>query len=226
MPSVSDLMVPTRCKSCEGACVKYGKVNDVQRYRCKGCGSQWVSTYKYSAYEPSTNKWIIGLNRECCGIRSIGRLLDISPTTVMERIMKLSKEVKKPLITKGRTYEVDELRTYLGNKDVEYWVCLAVDKQTGQVVDMSVGKRTKKMIARVIDTLLLAEAKKIYTDGLNIYKSLIPPKLHCVKRYRINKVERKNLDLRNSLKRLVRRGIGFSKSSAMLEASVKLCLWG
>ena len=130
------------------------------------------------------------------------------------------------MIYKGKTYEVDELKTYIGNKDNECWVCLAVERQTGCVVDISVGRRTKKTLAKVLDTLKLSEAKKVYTDGLDIYRSLLPKETHKVRQYHINKVERKNLDLRNSLKRLTRKTICYSKSRAMLEASVRLYLWG
>ena len=130
------------------------------------------------------------------------------------------------MISKGRTYEVDELKTYVRKKANECWVCLAVERQSGNVVDISVGRRTKKKLATVIETFKLSEAKKVYTDGLDIYKSLLPEEIHKVRPYHINKVERKNLDLRNSLKRLTRKTICYSKSRAMLEASVKLCLWG
>ena len=69
------------------------------------------------------------------------------------------------MMIKGKTYEVDELRIYIGNKDNECWVCLAVEKKAGHVVDMTVGRRNKKVLGIVVDTLMLSEAKKICTDG-------------------------------------------------------------
>ena len=186
-----------------------------------------MAVYHYQACKKETDNWIVRLNRETCGISSISRLLKISKTTVIKRIKQLSKQVGKPLIYKGKTYEVDELKTYVGNKKRgEHWVCLAVERQTGNVVDISVGRRTKKTLGKVLDTLKLSEAKKVYTDGLDIYRSLLPKETHKVRPYHINKVERKNLDLRNCLKRLTRKTICYSKSRAMLEASVRLCLWG
>jgi IS1 family transposase len=123
-------------------------------------------------------------------------------------------------------YEVDELKTYVGRKTNDHWICVAVERETGRPVDVAVGKRTKKTLAKVLDTLKLSEAEKVYTDGLDIYRSLLPKETHKVRPYHINKVERMNLDLRNSLKRLTRKTICYSKSRAMLEASVRLCLWG
>jgi len=145
---------------------------------------------------------------------------------VISRIKKLADMIDKPLILMGKSYEVDELRTYINKKTRECWVCMAVEKATGQVVDISVGRRTKKTLGKVIETLILSEARKVYTDGLDIYKSLLPKEQHVVKPYHINKVENKNLHLRNSLKRLARKTICYSKSRVMLEACVKLCLWG
>ncbi len=214
------------CRRCGSTCVKNGIIKCCQRYRCKSCGKSHQSNYTYKACQGNTDRWIIQLNRECCGIRSISRLLGISKTTVITRIKKLADSIRKPLIFKGKSYEVDELRTYIKKKSRECWVCLALERSTGQVVDISVGRRTKKTLGKVVDTLTLSEAKKVYTDGLDIYKSLLPTQQHVVRPYHINKVENKNLHLRNSLKRLTRKTICYSKSRVMLEASVKLCLWG
>lgn len=134
--------------------------------------------------------------------------------------------VKKPTIAIGKTYEVDELRTYVGNKGRECWVCVAVERESGKPVDISVGRRTKKTLGKVVETLNLSKALRVYTDGLDIYKSLINNQIHTIRPYQINKVERLNLHLRNSLKRLCRKTICYSKSRAMLEACVRLCLWG
>jgi insertion element IS1 protein InsB len=80
-------------------------------------------------------------------------------------------------------------------------VIYALDKQTGQVVDMKVGKRNKMNLKRITDTLLLAKCNQVYTDGLTIYKQLIPAGIHKVKSYGTNRIERKNLSLRTHLKR-------------------------
>ena len=98
-------------------------------------------------------------------------------------------------------------------------------RQTRQVVDLKVGSRTKKNLKRVTDTLLLAKAKQIFTDGLDLYKQIIPAALHKVKRYGTNHIERKNLTIRTHLKRLNRKSIAFSKSLLMLEACLKIYFW-
>jgi len=65
-----------------------------------------------------------------------------------------------------------------------------------------VGKRTKENVGKVIAKLLLLNPRKVYTDGLNIYPSLIPLAIHNVFRYHTNTIERNNLTLRTHIKRL------------------------
>jgi insertion element IS1 protein InsB len=83
----------------------------------------------------------------------------------------------------------------------------------------------KKNLKRVTDTLLLSNCRQIFTDGLAIYKQIIPAALHKIKRYGTNHIERKNLGLRTHLKRLSRKTIAFSKSLLMLEACLKIYFW-
>jgi hypothetical protein len=51
------------------------------------------------------------------GIRGTARLLGISPTTLISRIKKIASEIKEPVLAKGKTYEVDELRTFVKKKE-------------------------------------------------------------------------------------------------------------
>ncbi len=156
----------------------------------------------------------------------MSRLLKISPTTTIRKILNISNQLKRPSIVRGKIYEVDELCTYIGNKNRKLWVAYSLRKDNKEVVNFAVGTRTKRMLQQIINSLLLSEAKTIYTDKLNVYKSLIPVAIHCSKRYRINHIERKNLTLRTHLKRLNRRTICFSKSILMLTACLKIYFWG
>ena len=125
----------------------------------------------------------------------------------------------------GKVYEVDELCTYIGNKNRKRWIAYSLRKDTGEVINFVVGTRTKRILGQVINTLLLSEAKMIYTDKLNIYKSLIPKNIHCTRQYSINHIERNNLTLRTHLKRLNRKTICYSKSILMLTAILKIYFW-
>jgi insertion element IS1 protein InsB len=142
---------------------------------------------------------------------------------VIKKIQQIAGEIAKPLIPMNRkVFEMDELRTFVGKKENEYWVAYALCSETRQVVDFTVGKRSKRVLSSVVSTLLLSGVKNIKTDKLNIYRSLIPVDKHIANAYNINHIERNNLNLRTHLKRLSRRTICFSRSREMLEACLRI----
>ena len=212
-----------KCNYCKQKCTKEGRqINGKQKYRCKSCYKYQQQHYNKKVADQS----IIDLLKEGCGIRSISRLLAISPTTTIRRILYISNQIQRPSIVRGKMYEVDELCTYIGNKSRKKWVAYSLRKDTKEVVNFAVGTRTKRTLQQIVNSLLLSEATAIYTDKLNIYKSLIPSTIHCSRQYRINYIERKNLTLRTHLKRLNRKTICFSKSILMLSACLKIYFWG
>jgi hypothetical protein len=86
---------------------------------------------------------IQGLVCEGVGIRSIGRILQIGVNTVVRKIVKMANSMVAPEPELSAALEVDELWTYIGRKDNEYWVAYALNRKTRQVVDFVIGKRTK-----------------------------------------------------------------------------------
>ena len=216
------------CKKCTSQrTVKNGKNGlGVQRYLCKDCRCSFQGDYQYISCGVS-DRTVIMLVKESCGIRSIGRILNISPSTVIRRIRKIAGKLERPYpILKGKVYEVDELFTYLKYKDNRICIAYSYEPKTGQVLDISVGRRTKTNLRKVTDTLVLSDAKTIYTDGLDIYQKLIPESIHKIHRRCTNHIERQNLTLRTHLKRLNRRTICYSKSITMLSAVMKIYFWG
>lgn len=152
-------------------------------------------------------------------------MLCISPTTVIARIKRIAAKLGPGPIATGRSYEVDELSTYVGNKKNRVWVAYAMDRISKEVVALRTGRRSKRTLRPLINTLVLAAAKQVRTDALPLYRSLVPQDLHRVKRAGTNGIERMNLNLRTHLKRLSRRTICYSKSTAMLAACVTIYCW-
>ncbi|MGL4596437.1 MAG: IS1 family transposase, partial [Bacteroidia bacterium] len=100
-----------------------------------------------------------------------------------------------------------------------------LERKTKAVVSIQTGRRTKVNLTSVIQPILESEPKKIRTDGLSIYRYIIPEKLHTVSEHLTNKIERMNLYLRTHLKRLSRKTICFSRCETMLNAVVKIYCW-
>ncbi|UOX34826.1 IS1 family transposase [Flavobacterium sediminilitoris] len=121
-----------------------------------------------------------------------------------------AKKISNPIFYKKKSYEVDEIRCYLKRK-------------TKRVVSFSLGRRTKRTIQYVTNSLALP--KSIYTDGLFHYRSLIVKALHKVNRFGTNVIERNNLSMRTHLKRLQRKTICFSGSFILLQCVLRIYFW-
>jgi len=207
--------------------IKSGKTtNGKQRYECKGCRKRFITEYSYNAYKLGVNQSIITFTKEGLGIRSTARVLKISTTTLLERIMDIAKAINKPIIPFGKTYEVDEMRSFVGNKNNLIWLVYALERRTRQVVDFNVGRRTNRTLRHVTKTLELSLSKRIYTDKLKNYKYVISKKVHRAALYQTNHIERMNLTLRTHLKRLNRKTICFSRNVFVLISILQIYFWG
>jgi IS1 family transposase len=100
-----------------------------------------------------------------------------------------------------------------------------LDRKNKTVLDFKVGSRTKINLQALTDQALMLEPKKICTDGLNTYRSLLPSEIHRVGSTQTRHIERHNLNIRTHLKRLSRKTICFSKSVEMLQACLKIYFW-
>ena len=134
--------------------------------------------------------------------------------------------IRTKLFEIQQEYEVDEMYTFIKNKSKGCYITYALNKKTKQVIDFTVGPRTKENIGKVIASVKELNPKRIFTDKLNVYPGLIEKSIHTADAYKINHIERFNLTLRTHLKRLTRKTICFSKSLTMLNAVLKIYFWG
>jgi insertion element IS1 protein InsB len=223
----SRLGVEFLCPHCHSNnIIKSGKSSTgKQRYQCKNCHKRFITNYRYKAYMPNTNHKIIQLTKEGLGIRSTARVLGISVTTLLKRILLIASKIKQPPIAIGKSYEVDEMRIFIGKKSRLRWLVYALDRETRKVVAFNVGRRTNRTLSVVLKSLFLSKAKMIYTDKLKNYGYLISRKIHRTVFRSTNHIERHNLTLRTHLKRLNRKTIYYSRSLAVLMATIIIYLW-
>lgn len=120
---------------------------------------------------------------------------------------------------------MDELYTYVGSKLNMVCIAFALERDSRNVIDFSIGRRNKGTLRKVVDALVLSNAKEIRTDKLSLYINLVPKEIHHVKQRGINRIERMNLNLRTHLKRLNRRTIAYSKSLLVLSAILRIYFW-
>lgn len=118
------------------------------------------------------------------------------------------------------------MRVVVGFKLKEAWVIYAINRNTKKVINFIVGRRTRRNISVITKLVLELYPKTIFTDRLKTYRSLIPRQQHNTRKKNTTVIERNNLTLRTHLKRLSRKTICLSKNFEMLEATLKLYLWG
>lgn len=221
---VSDDISCPNCK--EKKIIKNGTTkNKKQQYYCKTCDKRFIASYTYRAYLSNTNQNIILLTKEGLGIRSTARVLKISTTTLLKRIIVIAQNIKQPIIAKKKIYEVDEMRSYIKRKDKLIWIVYALDRETKKVVSLNIGRRTNNTLNVALITIKLSKPLAIYTDKLKHYKYLIDENIHKTKRFGTNHIERKNLTLRTHLKRLNRKTICYSRSQVVLMSILKIYFW-
>lgn len=91
------------CSKCVGEIhrfIKFGKTpGGKQRYQCSGCKKTSVLEYDNVACKEEINKKIVLLTKEGLGIRSTARVLKISPTTLLKRLLQISQAIKPPIMS-------------------------------------------------------------------------------------------------------------------------------
>ncbi|KFF03854.1 IS1 family transposase [Chryseobacterium luteum] len=167
------------CVKCVGDdFIKYGKTNyGKQCYQCKFRKAISVLQYSYNAYKKDINTKVIQLTKEGMGIRSIARILKISTTTLLKRIVAIANSISQPLIPYYQTYELDEMRFFIRKKSNMMWLVYAINKSTQEIAGFYIGRRNNKTLNSVVKTLVTSKAKKIYTDKLRNYQYLIPKEI-------------------------------------------------
>ena len=149
----------TSCSRCVDTCkcpdyysdnvVKNGKTRiGKQRFLCKECSKCFITEYTYRTYEPNINQQIILLTKEGLGIRRTARVLRICVTTLLKRIIGIAANIQQPPIATSKSYEVDEMRTFIGKKSKLRWIMYALDRESEAVVSFNVGRRTNQTLNR------------------------------------------------------------------------------
>ncbi len=63
-----------------------------QRYRCKDCNKSFQLEYRYNGNLPGTHEQIIKMTMNGSGVRDIGLVPEISPTTVLARLKNSTRQ--------------------------------------------------------------------------------------------------------------------------------------
>lgn len=80
-----------KCRCGSSKLIKYGFTKgNSQRLKCLFCNKTKVETYNNKACLPDIDQSITVLTKEGLGIRSTARVLSISPTTLLKRLLSIA----------------------------------------------------------------------------------------------------------------------------------------
>ena len=79
-------VVCVHCDTTDGV-VKNGKApSGIQRYLCRSCKRSFQLEFVYNANKPGTHERIVDMAMNGSGVRDTGRVLGVSPTTVISHL--------------------------------------------------------------------------------------------------------------------------------------------
>ena len=141
---VSDEII---CKNCHSKnIIKNGTTKTrKQQYICKNCSKRFLEFYSYEAYKKNINSKIIQFTKEGLGIRSTARILKISATTLLRRIIKIAKDIHQPKIFNYQKYELDEMRFFIRKKSNLQWLVYAIEKKVSRLQVFILAKEQTKV---------------------------------------------------------------------------------
>jgi insertion element IS1 protein InsB len=117
---------------------------------------------------------------------------------------------------------LDEMWSYVGNKDNPRWLWHAIDRSTGQVLAYVFSSRKDEVFLELKKLLEPFGIKRYCTDGWGAYERHLPAQAHEIGKRKTQRIERKHLRLRTRIKRLVRKTICFSKTEEMHDIVIGL----
>jgi insertion element IS1 protein InsB len=138
-------------------------------------------------------------------------------------LRQAAEEVSEPAVQcRVRDLEVDEFRSFVGDKEQRRWTWYGFDRQRRMVITSVNDRRTDGACGRLLKKLEGCQVSRYHTDGWQSYKKLLSARKHKVGKEGTQCVERNNLSFRTHIKRLQRGTICYSKSVEMHDAALKL----
>ena len=108
-----------KCKKCAGIVhVKAGFVGGEQRYKCKGCGYQFVPTRPPRGKSINIKILSIWLYMHGLSFRTIGKLFQVTHKTILDWVRAFAEDIytKPTPMGKAVIVELDEMWHFLGSK--------------------------------------------------------------------------------------------------------------
>jgi insertion element IS1 protein InsB len=131
-----------------------------------------------------------------------------------------------PSVPEATTLELDEVWSFVGSKQQEHWLWVALARHTRQVVAYALGDHSETTCLQLWLAIPPAyRAGTCYTDFWATYAAVLPAAQHRAVGKETGEtahIERWNNTLRQRLGRYVRKTLSFSKGVVMHELCLRL----
>jgi insertion element IS1 protein InsB len=225
------------CPSCESVNIKKnGHIhNGKQNYQCKDCGREFVADNQKKIITQAQRELIKKLLLERISLRGICRVMGVSLVWLLAFFREVTSQIPddlgivKPLKSK-LTIEIDEMWSFVGNKENKQWIWLAIDRATGQIVGFHIGGRGEEDAKKLWESLppVYRQCAVCYTDFWHAYEKIIPKYRHRSVGKETGQtchIERTNCTFRQRISRLVRKTLSFSKIKDNHIRAIKYFIW-
>lgn len=210
-----------KCPECGGEHIrKNGHRQHKQNYICVGCGRQFLAEYEPRGYSDDVKRLCLRTYVNGMGVRGISRVTDIGHTTILNWIEQSGERLPESYDPKQHPQvgELDELETYVGNKQNQLWIWTAVDHFAPGILGWVVGDHSAATFRPLWDAISVWQCYFWVSDGNPVYPGFIPDGDQIVSKTYMIRVEGENTRLRHYLARLHRKTLCYSKSVEMRRA--------
>jgi insertion element IS1 protein InsB len=203
------------CPQCQsGWSIKYGRTSaGKQRYRCRRCGRQFVIQPAHPQYCQGFREQVLAALNERISLRGAERVFHVARQMIALWLKHKADEVEKKQqssLTEGEIIrsqdgifllEVDEMWNFVGHKENQQWLWVALERRSRRILAWVNGDRTAATAQRLWDRLppLYQRESHCFTDFWAAYERVIPADQHtaCGKASgQTNHIERWNTTLR------------------------------
>lgn len=201
--------------------VKNGHIhNGKPKYACRNCGRQFVENPE-NTISFAQKELIDKLLLERISLAGIVRATGVSKRWLQDYVnQKYDAVLRKIEVTdkpKGKIrIQCDEMWSFVFSKNHKYWIWLAIDEGTREIVGVFIGKRDKEGARGLWNSLppVYRQCAVCYTDFWVAIDAIFPKKRHksvAKGTGQTNYIERFNGTMRQRISRLVRKALSFSK---------------
>lgn len=192
-----------------------------QNYKCRDCGRQFVEDPQWQVIPPDSKALIERLLLEKLPLAGIARVMQVSKDWLQSYVNSyysgIPHQVK--VLAKAKQslqVQMDELWSFVDDKDNEQWVWLALDTHTREIIGCYVGDRSGQAAKALWQSLpgVYRQCAVLYTDYWVSYPVVLPSQRHRAvgkESGLTSYIERFNNTLRQRVSRLVRKTLSFSK---------------